>query len=874
MKRFLELVTDDLIARYGLGGLGEITMVFPMQRAGLFVRQYLMDRVQQQADDTPILLPHFTTIDALFDSLSSLRSEDEVVSICRLYAAYREHTEDYLPIDIFYGWGTQLMTDFSNSDMALLDVDKLMAYTKDAALLDTLQIDEDTRHRLENLLGESGDEHSVRRYYTSLWRALPDIYRSFTDSQAEDNVGTKGARSKWVIKHFEDAEVQQRIAGRVFVFVGFNYLLAAERKLMLKLQSNAQALFYWDYDGDFHVDESVYHFLREDMLHMPAACLTEGTSRAQLTAIACQSSAAQAHYVYQWLCDHHHEGDKTAIVLADENLLQSVIYSLPGATESELFSRVNVTKGYPLRQTRLYAQVIQLLEQAANRETDCTDRLQWLTVQVEKVYRSESRCGDGHWQQVLQDEAYYQIQLVLRELRRLLQRDEYAWVAEEIKDCRMMSSLIRRRIEAISIPFHGEPITDIQIIGVLETRLLDFDNVLILNVEEGVVPNTAVDRSFIPYDLRKAHGMQTRDEEAKIYGYNFYRLLRRAKNVTFTFSEATTEMGQKTMSRFLMQMLSSGWYRVERKRLAEGGITEKVALEHVTMQAGEHHPDHLSPSAISDFIECPREYYWKHIRHVHELDRESVMFTNSTLGTLVHSTLEHFYLAQKGNQPITISEALDRAYTDLGEDYHREEHEAENHVIIHMANEVKQMDMNTRPEILEMEKEFRMPLDLHGVEGTFAIVGKIDRIDRIKEGEEVLRVADYKTGKFAAEKMTFDTVDELFVNTKKRYVLQTLIYCAALRNDPDFSAMHLPIVPELLFPRNLSANHHLVYGKADVMDYQATCAKEFEEKLRNKVEEILLSKDFPMAEQKDCENASCYCPFHLLCGRAKKEYMQ
>lgn len=879
MKTFLNTVVDDLIRRYGRSGLGEVTMVFPMQRAGLFVRQYLLENMRASGDKTPIVLPQFTTIDALSDSLSELGSEDEIVSICRLYAAYCSHTKEHLPLDVFYGWGMQLMSDFSNSDMACTDVSKLMAYTADAAQLDMLELEDETRERLRHLLGERGDEHSVRRYYISLWESLPAVYEQFCASQQTDYVGTRGARMKWVTEHFDSERVQSRIAGRTFVFVGFNYLLNAERRLMELLREHARTLFYWDYDPAFHLDESLYKFLKDDISRLGSAMPDEAVATcSDIEAVACQSSSAEASYVHDWLIKNHHKGEKTAIVLADESMLQQVIYSLPQTADNSVFRRINVTKGYPLRLTHIFAELTDELEKPVYETLAPDEMLSRLASCLENRYRHEVKSEEDSWQQVLQDEAYYQTQVELRRLRALF--DSNTLVQQEIESSRLLRNLIRRRLESVSIPFHGEPITDIQVIGVLETRLLDFDNVLILNVEEGVVPNTSVDRSFIPYDMRKAYGMQTRDEESKIYGYNFFRLLRRAKKVTMTFSEASTDMGQKTMSRFLMQMLSSRDYHLRRMRVAESSETAPLEIGETAIRPGEQFPAHLSPSSIGDYIECPREFYLKHIRRVSEPDEESVLFNQKIFGNMVHSTLENYY---RSGMKLTLSEALDKAYETQNEEYNKHHphsepdpyqrnlHESENHVILTMAEAVRKKDLEQKSTVLLMEEKFTKILHPDG--GDVELQSKVDRMDVLMEnGREVLRIADYKTGKYDVAKLSFNTVDELFEDSKKRYALQTLIYCSVVRSSKKNPRPKLPLVPELIYPGNISANTHLWANGVELTSYEGELAETFEEKLLAMVSKIKNQTVFPAVEAKKCEDSHCYCPFHQLCGRKKKDF--
>lgn len=897
MTSFLKSVTQSLIERAGWEGLHEYTIVYPMHRAGLYLKQYIREQMQAEDVRIPVILPRMITIDELVDSYSEPGSSEEIRSVCMLYSCYRKHVADPMPLDAFYGWGVQLMSDFSNADMALMDVEKMMEYTSDAAQLDELAIDDDTRSRLLRLLGSEGEDRSVQRYFHALWQALPSIYRDFAEKQSEENVGTKGARYRWVIEHFQ--QIQPIISQRKYVFVGFNYLLRAEREIMRLLKP--QSLYYFDYDKDFHLDDGVYQFIRENMVEFPAENVVSAASgrdegdgavsdrnKGNLTAIVCQSNEAQAQYVNKWLQEHYHPGETTGIIIADESMLEPVIYALP---DGEQYSHANITKGYPLRNTPVYTETIRWMRavkdvNAVNdRGTACgrdqsnemfSTILQQLSQSLQEWHRAQERGEDESWQQVLADEAYYQTQTIVAQMRVLC---EEGWLSE-VKELRTLRNLLRRKLESVSIPFHGEPITDIQIMGVLETRLLDFDNLLILNVEEGVVPNTGTDKSFLPYDLRKAHRMQTKDEEAKIYAYNFFRLLRRAKHVTLTFSEAQTQMGKKTMSRFLMQILSSPGYQVKRVRLTESGVTGELPPFIPTFFDCKT----LTPSSISAYIECPRKFYLRDMLGLQEAETDSVLLTMAEIGSLIHGCLQAIYTQPADNEDWNA--AMDMAYQGLNDSYKkhnpngtkvylRSEHEIENEIVIRMAKGLKQMDKHwDSVEVREMEKGHyvTMQVERDSCTKTVSVGGKIDRLDVVtKGGKSILRVVDYKTGKYKQDKLQALSLEELFTDKEKAYMLQALIYCAVLTEKGN---LQHPLMPELLFARHTDSEGQFVIGEGEqiqtVEDYESQLAGEFKTRLLDKIADICFDKEYNPIDEETCSKS--FCSFHEICGRVKTQY--
>ena len=889
-KTFLQQVTDQLLDQFGWNGLKNITIVFPMHRAGLFIKQALEQRMMQESISYPVLLPEMLTIDELADKYSTLRPEEEIRAVCRLYTCYRDKTTTRLDIDSFYGWGLQLLKDFSAADMALLDSEKLIRHVSEAGELDNSGVDKDVAERLNKLLGNNGENGSVRKYYQDLWKQLPEIYTAFRTSQQAEGFGTRGAITRQVVENF-DALVKN-IEGKTFAFVGFNYLLKAEYALMERFLQREQAIFFWDYDPTFDVDEKVYGFIQTYMQKFPNALIqpNETNKKPELNIVACQSSEAQAQYVHEWLQKYHKAGDKTAVVITDESMLEQVVYALP---DGEQFQKANITKGYPLKETRIYAAVTEWLTQPENENPDCIIQLGNLIETMAERFMPQQCTEEENWHDILSIEAYYQTMTRLRKLKTLLEDKEN--VRSLVQKPKTLRNLVKRNLESVLIPFHGEPITDIQIIGVLETRLLDFDNVLILNAEEGIVPGTGHDNSFIPYDIRRIHQMQTREEESKIYAYNFFRLLRRGKHVTMTFSDAFTKDGKKSMSRFLMQLLTTPSYakQISTYRLMERA--ERNAAEYQQRESLAEIPVSLSPSAICDYIECEREFYLKHILKIQEPEQESDMYQPNTFGTLVHGTLEQVYrnITKKqehtpahititkediqtflDDTPNGLKNALNAAYKEAEESYRShhpkcqttpyisEKHEPENVVILEMVTRVLQRDMATAPlTSIGMEKWVEKD-GLHG---------RIDRLDIITEqGRNYLRILDYKTGGYNKEKLSADSISTLFTKPEKRFILQTLLYCKMV-SDSGLNTEELPLMPQLLFPRSIDGDPHIFIDKRPVTDY-ADCQDEFESRLADLLKEIRAKKEFAPAPKDKCENSKCYCPFHLLCGRKKADF--
>jgi hypothetical protein len=514
------------------------------------------------------------------------------------------------------------------------------------------------------------------------------------------------------------------------------------------------------------------------------------------------------------------------------------------------------------------------------------------------------------WHELLGVESLWQARLVVVRFLQLVKDG----TLDHIREIHTLRNLLLRHLGTVSIPFHGEPITDIQVIGVLETRALDFDNILFLNVEEGVLPKVGKDKSFIPYYLRKTYGLPTNDEQTDIYAYNYFRLLRRANHVTVLYSDAQTAMGQKGMSRFVMQMLVSRRFEIRRRLLTEGStlpvdITDEQASQLIRQMAdSKSYADRLkqmqsqgreaslSPSAIKTYLTCPMKFFVRYMLSVAEPEKPDAMLQTNELGTLIHNSAQAAYdiITDNGHRPLTsgairqfrndksqMARAVSKAFSMLNDDYRLKhdpnapdyylpaKHKVEANVAVKHLDNILDNDEHTPGlQIIDCEKKAYYEANLCGL--SIKIGGSIDRIDRIADGS--YRIADYKTGRYKDDNMKANSLDALFEvgQSKTGNILQTLIYCLAARHDKDVQRL-LPrdakVYPILLYTQKKLArfNPHLKLGKEPLMDFDAISG-EFEQQLLALVKQILTTDNFPMAQQGSSSPCQ-YCKYQLLCGR-------
>ena len=929
MNSFLQQTAQDIVNHYTWEGLRDVTLVFPSRRAGLVLKNELK-QLQRAQHPAPVFLPTITTLSELFDALSPLQQEDELRIICRLFRIYKEVTGEQITLDLFYGWGRQIISDFNNIDKAVPqnEVKTFFENTIAARELEQVKLDEETAIRLKDLLRQSGaskeyNEESIQSKYDALWRNLYTIYLRLNEQLLSDGKGYEGARMRAALEHIDEriAEVEGNMS---YCFIGFNYLLRVEKELMRWFKDHRNGRFYWDYVEDFQTNTKAFAFVQQHIRDLGNAAMPMPWKEPkEIEVVATTTGNAQAQFVAPWLQTHYtKQGEKTAVVICDEGMLEPVIHALPALSlgnqeqgnESQEPAPINITKGFPLANTKVYAQVLQALEQQTQQQKakPCTHEevLAVLDTLLQTLDERQPNTGDAgvspaeksslvgnldtpssrktNWHTLLLRESVYQLRCAINRFRQLTSDP---LLREAITSLPLMRNLLVHFLSGISLPFNGEPITDIQVMGVLETRMLDFDNLLLLNVEEGVVPQQQADLSFIPYYLRKSYHMPTKDEGATVYAYNFFRLMARAKHVTLLFSEAETAMGRKTMSRFIMQMMVNPKHFTVRKcslNEAKNTYSDNSESNLISPSSCVLHPSSftsLSPSAINTYIECRRKFYWQYVERLRQVEPDTLIFASNTLGTIVHQVMEDLYkpllnmplnpdwLEQTANDNALLIEALRQAYNEVNEkngvEYHFDRHPMENIVMIEFVKNILRRDKQDAQAygltILLSEKKHTFLLD--GVR----IGGTIDRMDKV--GNRV-RIVDYKTGAYDAKRLE-TTWEDLFNSPDARYVLQTLIYSeAALHKDDDKQSTTLgslhevpykQLTPHLYFTqKNLSQTDGTVKIEKAAVDNYLAIRSEFLERLQKKVSDIKSETEFPMVEFKDC---SKYCPFRLLCGK-------
>ena len=956
MKSFLEYVAADLLQKYGTN-LSRIAVVFPNKRAALFLNEHLA-----RLADRPLWSPAYITISDLFRSHSQRQVADPIQLVCELHQCFTECTGIDETLDHFYGWGQLLLSDFDDLDKNMASAEHVFANLRDIHEYDdTSYLSEEQRTILRQFFSNFSEEHNseLKRRFLQLWSHIFDIYQSFNDKLLAQGLAYEGALYREVAE-CEETDFEYD----TYLFIGFNMLQQVEQTLFRRMKKEGRARFYWDYDHYYLNSNEAGYFIAQYLSDFPNeldnhedAIYNNFTQKKTITYISAPTENIQARYISTWLRQENRIADnrRTAVVLCNENLLQTAIHCIP--TEVE---KVNITTGYPLSQTPVtsfvnllialqtngyvtetghyrlrhvnlvlrhpyshylstavnslynelnsqkiyYPNVAQLskddgltllfsMEHAISTQQFNSILLLWLMSVVRLTAKAISK--DEVELSPLTQESLFRMYTLLNRLSNLVESGSLNI------DTITLQRLISQIVSATSIPFHGEPVEGIQMMGVLETRNIDFEHVLLLSCNEGNLPKGLSDTSFIPYSIRKAYGLTTIDHKVAIYAYYFHRLLQRASDITFVYNNSTNDGQRGEMSRFMLQMMVESGHQIHIQTLQAGQALIQRTLQPITktdavMQLLRKRFENnlLTPSAINRYLRCQLQFFYRYVSGLIEPENDDEdNIDNRIFGNIFHLAAQLVYekLMQKSRiimandieyllqTEVDIERAVDEAFKqalfqikdtarklpplDGLQIINRE-------VIIKYIRQLLEIDRRLTPfTILGLEKTVKMDYQIPIGDETFitTLGGMIDRLDSIttSDGKEQIRVIDYKTG--SRRLKALPDVDAIFAQESLKdhsdYYLQAFLYSYIVR----LKSKDTAVSPALLFIQHAGSDDYdpkLCLGRDPVNDI-AVVSESYMKQLSSLICDIFnpTISFTPTDDKKRCAT----CPYAHLCGR-------
>jgi hypothetical protein len=839
MKTFLREVAEHILESH-TADLDQVAIVVPTRRAAFFVKQELAN-----ATERTVVCPTIQAVEDFVESVSTLLVADPVSLLFELYETFRE-IDPNIQFDRFMGWASVLLSDLDRIDQYLVKPDYLFDYLTEAKAVE----------RWQNSLptGRTLPEHGGAKSYFGLFENIRKVYHSFRERLEAQGKAYRGMAYRHVAEQDDDSLLVQAPYIKLY-FVGFNAFTESEKAIIQKLRKFKRAEVLWDADAyymtenqeveagislrEYHKSMSFgkWRWTNNHLLSTEKQITLYGVPNATL-----QTKVAGSLYAEMLQQDDPENPVTTAIVLADENLLVPMLYSIDGQVQD-----FNITMGLSLRNSMLYTLIDSIFElqqsvaefvsregkkvripkfnhkaiskvlnhpfirhyeqvvlrphspdepsiiQKTLREINQNNRVFLSTANLMEI-------SDGHplyrvlftrWEkdnahQVIQ--SFYDLIDLLREVykdyRNALET-EYLYLfytllkqfqqtisgQSEPLTVKTLRSFLFDLIRTTRIPFSGEPVSPLQILGMLETRALDFERVIVLSLNEGTLPQAKRQNSLIPFDIAQEVGLPTHLHQEAVMSYHFYRLLQRASEVHLMYVSTADALGGGEKSRFIQQIehelaLYNPGIRLENKvvEFAEKAFVnpgpevpkDAAMLDSIHAYLGQNG---LYPTHLNDLIRCSMKFYLSRIVGVEGKEEIEEELGMDKIGTWLHASLEKldqgYFL--KGIDPSEeeIKDVLTREFEEQFTGYITEMglnriyyQIGEQQVLSFLNHQVNRED---RRKVVAAEQKLQSTLSLtiRGREVEVRLGGKIDRVEQLAD---TLYVVDYKTGSVETER--------------------------------------------------------------------------------------------------------------------------
>ncbi|MFC2119389.1 PD-(D/E)XK nuclease family protein, partial [Bacteroidota bacterium] len=727
MSQFLKYIADKIIEENG-NDLSDICLLFPNRRSGLFFSFYLSKKIK-----APVWPPEVTTISEFIKKLSSLEVSDNLSLIFPLYDVFKKVVKTSGGFDEFYYWGEMLLNDFDNIDKYLIPPKELFYNLKSLKEIENSfsYLDEEqlkiVKSFWENFNPGKFSVH--KKNFTDIWSGLAEIYYSYKKRLFNNNLAYEGMIYKEVVDNLKKTKDHKPVFSKYY-FIGFNALNKCEEYIFEYFKKQDIAYFLWDYD-DLYLNSTIHeagYFIRKNLKKFPQHKIFGNNDlfdnlnkkTKEINIIAVPSDISQAKITHRILknmpagLDETH--DKTALVLPDESLLLPVLSSVP-----EEFNDINITMGYPIKDTSVFSFIEFLINLHSNRrKTDAlnsefyyldvlailnhqyiiilepelagkiialirNDNLIYISNELfinnkllRTIFKNQDKAAEfssyimdvlffilekdsENTEQmersisIIEKEFIYKVYLSLKRLTDIINEQNINL------GMAVLMKVLRQTISSLRIPFEGEPLKGLQIMGLLETRLLDFENLVILSVNEGVLPKKQIDSSFIPYNIRKAFDLPVAEHQDAIYAYYFYRLIQRAENIYVVYNSSISDKGISSgeISRFVSQLKIETDFKIIENNIGFDlsiNPPDEILIhktQAVVQSLNQYYSDsgkqnYLSPSAINTYIDCSLKFYFRYIAGMKETEDITEEIDPMLFGNILHKTMEKLYAGFDG----------------------------------------------------------------------------------------------------------------------------------------------------------------------------------------------------------------------------------
>lgn len=814
--------------------LSDFVFILPSKRAGTFLKkEILLQNTQTQ------FAPEILSIEEFIEKIADLKIATTLELLFEFYEIYlnENSVSEKENFEGFSSWASVLIDDFNEIDRNLIDQRRFFNYLNEIKEVEHWYLNNQKTPLIKN--------------YLSFWNSLPVLYQNFSEKSKLKGFAHQGLVYREAAGNIE--HYIQSKNNKPHIFIGFNALNKAEEVIIQEMLESGNAQAYWDAEAYFM--DKPYHsaslFLREikktwkyykdnpfftvsNYFEQPKTINITGCSK-NLGQVKCASKILETF--------HENELVKTALVLADENLLIPMLNSLP-----QNIKAVNITMGLPLKsipatsffesilklhrdeqKSFYYKDILEILNHPLSksiipqsaiiineilRERNLTHINYPLIASlapeneikaIQSIFSPENisvNCLISNAKQILLElkekqsyddiliQALYKLYEVWNKLETLNNKFSH------IKTTKTLYQLFKEIASLTSIDFKGEPYQGLQIMGLLETRSLDFERIILLSANEGTLPAGKSNKSFITFDLKKEFNLPTHKEKDAVYTYHFYSLLHRAKNINLLYNNHSSGLNAGEKSRFLLQL---AYESPATHEVNENVYTPKIDIPEKTLKKIEKTPQvleqlkklvesGLSPSAITTYIRNPIDFYDRYILSIREVEEIEETVAANTLGTIVHNTLEALYKPYINKILSTeiiqlLRQKVDEQVTTEFQNTFKEGNieSGKNKIIFEISKryvhnflkmELQQIQKGNELIIRSLENKLEIPLDIPELDFPVKLKGTVDRIDNFNG---TTRIIDYKTGLVKKPDLSLNDWEALFSdydkNSKKIQVL-------------------------------------------------------------------------------------------------------
>jgi len=824
--------------------LEDLTIVLPNRRSIVFLKAEFKKQLEQSS-----WLPNFYSIEDFVQELGAYQQIDQLDLVFELYVTHQLiEGSKAEPFSEFITWAPTLLQDFNEIDRYLVEAKELFGFISEAKALETWNV-------------EGQELSSFQQQYLKFWKSLYSYYTHFNNQLEKEKRVYQGKGFRKVAESIHNLNTEQ--FGKVY-FAGFNALTNAEEEIIDFFIKEKGAEIFWDADEYYLEDgyQEAGNFLRKhrkkwgNKFSWISDNLLNEEKEVSIYGVA--GNIGQAKLVGN-LIERSGTDTNKAVILSDESLLLPVLESIPGQ-----FDAINVTMGYPLSLSIFYnwfESYILLFRRATEWKKDAPESTitgiyykevnaffkntvfeflsndkrkyildflsqlkqeQLIFINRDRFNSIQEHLGVAFFK--LSNNPSHSVIDYCLQLIELIKNDGKETISAIEKEClftfykcfnrlKELNDRVKENIDLEtlyqvfkqlcskeSIDFVGEPLGGLQVMGVLESRTLDFKEVIITSVNEGVLPSGKTQNSFIPFDVKRKFGLPIYKEKDAIFSYHFYRLLQRAKKITIIYNSKVSQLQGGEMSRFIKQLLHELPFKNKRAEVKLESFSplllrsdkRKVGIpksKNIIDAIQTHIESGLSPSAINTFLNCELDYYYKYILGLREEEAVEEKVESNTFGTIVHNSVERLYQPFLGKilDDVIIQKIKTEVDQELIFQFKKELGiipEYGNHKLTYEIARVfinnlilfdkKQIDLGNEIQLLKVEESFKSSFDIPYDSGLQAVVlkGKVDRVDRMN-GK--LRIIDYKTGGVQLSDLSFQNVDVLLSGRKDKAV-QMLIY--------------------------------------------------------------------------------------------------